>query len=122
MGKKILFVDDSASMRQVVGMAINGAGYEVVTAVDGKDGAAKLDQGRYDAIITDLNMPNMNGIELIKVIKQHASNKFAPDIMLTTESSAELKKQGQAAGAKVWVVKPFKPDQLVGVLKKLIGA
>ncbi len=122
MGKKILFVDDSASMRQVVGMAIGGAGYEVVTAVDGKDGCAKLDQGRYDAIITDLNMPNMNGLEFIKAVKQHASNKFSPVIMLTTESSAALKQQGQAAGAKVWVIKPFKPDQLLAVLKQLVGA
>lgn len=122
MGKKILFVDDSASMRQVVGMALSSAGYQVATAVDGQDGSTKLEQGRYDAIITDLNMPNMNGLEFIKVVKQHARNKFTPVIMLTTESSAALKQQGQAAGAKVWVVKPFKPEQLLAVLKKLIGA
>ena len=121
MAKKILFVDDSASMRQVVGLAMKGAGYDVVSAVDGEDGAAKLDQDRYDVIITDLNMPKMNGLELIKVIKRHARNRFAPIIMLTTESSAELKQQGREAGAKVWVVKPFKPDQLLGVLSKLIG-
>ncbi len=121
MAKKILFVDDSASMRQVVGMALKTAGYEVESAVDGKDGVAKLGLGRFDAIITDLNMPNMNGIEFIKAIKQHPGNKFAPIVMLTTESSAAMKQQGQAAGAKVWVVKPFKPDQLLMVLKKLIG-
>lgn len=120
MGKKILFTDDSASMRQVVGIAIKNAGYEVVTAVDGKDGVSKLTE-RFNAIITDLNMPNMNGIEFIKAIKQNAANKFTPIIMLTTESSAEMKKQGQAAGAKVWMVKPFKPDQLLMVLKKLLG-
>lgn len=121
MGKKILFVDDSASMRQVVGMAISGAGYEVTTAEDGKDGMTKIDKDKFDAIITDLNMPNMNGIDMIKAVKQNARNKFAPVIMLTTESNDEMKQQGKDAGAKVWIVKPFKPDQLLGVLKKLLG-
>lgn len=121
MGKKILFVDDSASMRQIVGMAIQGEGYEVTTAVDGKDGVSKMEQGKFDAIISDVNMPNMNGIEMIKEAKKNANNKFAPIIMLTTEGGDDLKAQGKAAGAKVWVVKPFKPDQLLGVLKKLIG-
>lgn len=122
MGKKILFVDDSASMRQVVGLALTSAGYEVTAAIDGKDGASKLDQERFACIITDLNMPNMNGIELIKAAKLNVNNKFTPIIMLTTKSSDEMKKQGQAAGAKVWVVKPFKPDQLLGVVQKLVGA
>ena len=121
MGKKILFVDDSASMRQIVGMAISGAGYDVTSAEDGVDAMIKVEADKFDAIISDVNMPNMNGIELIKAIKQNANNKFAPIIMLTTESSDELKQQGKAAGAKVWVVKPFKPDQLIGVIKKLIG-
>ena len=120
MGKKILFVDDSASMRQVVGIALKNAGYDVETAVDGQDGVSKLGD-RYAAIVTDLNMPNMNGIEFIKNVKQNANNKFAPIIMLTTESSDAMKKEGQAAGAKVWIVKPFKPDQLIGVLAKLLG-
>jgi two-component system, chemotaxis family, chemotaxis protein CheY len=120
MGKKILFVDDSASMRQVVGIALKNAGYEVETAVDGQDAVGKLGE-RYAAIVTDLNMPNMNGIEFIKAAKQNANNKFAPIIMLTTESADAMKKEGQAAGAKVWIVKPFKPDQLLSVLQKLIG-
>ena len=120
MGKKILFVDDSASMRQVVGIAMKNAGYEVETAVDGQDGVSKLNE-RFNAIITDLNMPNMNGIEFIKAVKLNNNNKFTPIIMLTTESSPEMKKQGQEAGAKVWMVKPFKPDQLLMVLKKLLG-
>ena len=120
MGKKILFVDDSASMRQVVGIAMKNAGYEVVTANDGQDGVSKLSE-RFNAIITDLNMPNMNGIEFIKAIKQDPNNKFTPVIMLTTESAPEMKKEGQAAGAKVWMVKPFKPDQLLMVLSKLLG-
>ena len=120
MGKKILFVDDSASMRQVVGIALKNAGYDVTAAVDGRDAVSKLSD-RFAAIVTDLNMPNMNGIELIKAVKQNANNKFAPVIMLTTESSETMKKEGQAAGAKVWIIKPFKPDQLLGVLTKLLG-
>ena len=120
MGKKILFVDDSASMRQVVGIALKNAGYEVEAAADGQEGVSKLGE-RYAAIVTDLNMPHMNGIEFIQQVKQNANNKFAPIIMLTTESSDAMKKEGQAAGAKVWIVKPFKPDQLIGVLSKLLG-
>lgn len=119
MGKKILFVDDSASMRQVVGIALKNAGYDVETAVDGRDAVSKL-SARFAAIVTDLNIPNMNGIEFIKAAKLNANNKFAPIIMLTTESSDAMKKEGQAAGAKVWIIKPFKPDQLIGVLAKLI--
>ncbi len=121
MADKLLFVDDSASMRQVVGMAIKAAGYDVTTAVNGVDGLNKLKAQRFDAIVTDLNMPNMNGIELIKAAKLEANNRFAPIVMLTTESSDEFKQQGRAAGAKAWVVKPFKPDQLLGVIKKLVG-
>ncbi len=120
MGKKILFVDDSVSMRQVVGIALKNAGYDVTEAVDGQDGVSKLGE-RYAAIVTDLNMPNMNGIDFIKAVKQNANNKFAPVIMLTTESSEAMKQAGQAAGAKVWIIKPFKPDQLIGVLTKLLG-
>ncbi|MBF0265636.1 MAG: response regulator [Gammaproteobacteria bacterium] len=120
MAKKILFVDDSKSMRQVVGIALKKAGYEVETGEDGQDGVSKLDT-RFHAIISDVNMPNMNGIEFIKAIKQNPTNKFTPIIMLTTESGADLKKQGQEAGAKVWMVKPFKPDQLLMVLQKLLG-
>ena len=106
-------------MRQVVGIALKNAGYDVETAVDGQDAVGKLSE-RFAAIVTDLNMPNMNGIEFIKAAKLNANNKFAPIIMLTTESSDAMKKQGQAAGAKVWIIKPFKPDQLIGVLAKLI--
>jgi len=121
MGKKVLFVDDSASMRQVVGLAINGAGYEVTTAEDGKDGLAKMDTQKFDIIISDVNMPNMNGIEMVTAARQNALNKFAPVIMLTTEAGDDMKAKGKAAGAKAWVVKPFKPDQLLGVIQKLIG-
>ncbi|NOZ11027.1 MAG: response regulator [Gammaproteobacteria bacterium] len=121
MGKKILFVDDSTSMREIVGMAMSDAGYEVTTAEDGNDGVGKMENDKFDAIISDLNMPNMNGIEMIKAAKNNANNKFTPVIMLTTESSDDMKQQGKDAGAKVWIVKPFKPDQLIDVLKKLLG-
>ncbi len=121
MGKKILFVDDSASMRQVLAMSMNGAGYQVSTAEDGVVGLNMANKERFDVIVSDVNMPNMNGIDLLKGIKAGSTNKFTPVIMLTTESGDDLKRQGKAAGAKVWIVKPFKPDQLIAVLKKLIG-
>lgn len=120
MAKKILFVDDSASMRQVVSMALKDAGFDVETGVDGKDGADKAAKSKFDIIITDLNMPNMNGIEMIKAIKQTQLNRFAPIVMLTTEAGEEMKQQGKAAGAKAWMVKPFKPEQLLTVIGKLV--
>jgi two-component system, chemotaxis family, chemotaxis protein CheY len=119
--KTILFVDDSASVRQVLKMALCSAGYDPTTADDGKLGLAKAAQTRYDLIISDVNMPNMNGIEMLKNIKSGQKNKFTPVIMLTTEAGNDMKQQGKAAGAKVWVVKPFKPEQLLVVIKKLIG-
>jgi two-component system, chemotaxis family, chemotaxis protein CheY len=121
MAKKILFVDDSASMRQILKMAITNAGYEVDTADDGVQGSAQAEQERYNLIISDVNMPNMNGIDMLKKIKSGRTNKFTPVVMLTTEAGDEMKQQGKAAGAKVWVVKPFKPEQLLVVIKKLIG-
>lgn len=121
MAKKILFVDDSASMRQIMSLAMQAEGFDITTAVDGVEGSQKLDNGRYDVIISDLNMPNMNGIEFIKNVKRHNRNKFAPVIMLTTESADEMKHQGKIAGAKVWMIKPFRAEQLVAVIKKLLG-
>ncbi len=121
MGKKILLVDDSESMRKIAGKAISDAGYDVTTAEDGKLGLSKIEKEKYDAIISDVNMPNMNGLEMVKAGRMFASNKYTPVIMLTTESSDEMRQKGKEAGAKVWVVKPFNPDQLLGVLKKLIG-
>jgi len=122
MGKKVLFVDDSESMRKVVGKAVSDAGYDVTTAEDGKDGLSKMEQNKFDAIISDVNMPNMGGIEMVKAARDNANNKFTPVIMLTTEAGDDMKQKGKEAGAKVWVVKPFNPDQLLGVLKQLIGA
>ncbi len=96
-------------------------GFYVTTATDGIDGVKKLDSARFELIISDLNMPNMNGIEFIKKVKSHPNNKFAYIIMLTTDSNNEMKKQGQAVGVNVWVVKPFREEQLLSVANKLLG-
>lgn len=120
MAKTILVVDDSASLRQVVGIALKGAGYEVIEACDGKDALTKLNGQKIHLIISDVNMPNMDGITFVKAVKQMANYKFTPIVMLTTESQDSKKKEGQEAGAKAWVLKPFKPDQLLGVVQKLV--
>jgi two-component system chemotaxis response regulator CheY len=122
MGKKILIVDDAASMRGLVAMTLKKNGYEVIEASDGKDALQKLSSaGKVDLVITDLNMPNMDGIELIKNLKANAKYRFIPVVMLTTESQEAKKEEGRRAGAKAWIVKPFKPDTLVAVVKKIIG-
>ena len=120
MGKTILIVDDSATIRQVVGMTLKGAGYEVMEASDGKDALKKLDGKKINLIISDVNMPNMDGITFVKEAKKLASYKFTPLIMLTTESQDSKKQEGQAAGAKAWVVKPFQPEQMLAAVAKLI--
>lgn len=120
MGKTILIVDDSASLRQVVNLTLQGAGYEVIEACDGKDALVKLDGKKVHLIISDVNMPNMDGISLLKEVKKHPSYKFTPIIMLTTESQESKKAEGQAAGAKAWVVKPFQPAQMLAAVSKLI--
>lgn len=122
MSKTILIVDDSASIRQVVAMTLRGAGYEVIEAHDGKDALSKLTGQRVHLIISDVNMPVMNGIELLKQVKAHPTYKFTPVIMLTTESSDSMKEQGRAAGAKAWMVKPFKPEQILAAAAKLVAA
>ncbi|CAZ88237.1 Chemotaxis protein CheY [Thiomonas arsenitoxydans] len=121
MAKTILIVDDSASLRQVVNIALASAGYEVIEAVDGVDALTKLDGRKIHLIISDVNMPNMDGITLVKEIKQKADYKFTPIIMLTTESQDDMKAQGQAAGARAWVVKPFQPAQMLAAVSKLIA-
>jgi two-component system chemotaxis response regulator CheY len=120
MAKKILLVDDSASVRQVVGIALRREGYETVEAANGKEGLAMLDQGKLNLIISDVNMPIMNGIEFVKAVKQHPTCKFTPIVMLTTEGQDDMKQAGKAAGAKAWIVKPFNPPQLLDVVAKLI--
>ena len=120
MAKKILLVDDSTSVRQVVGIALRRAGYETVEASNGKEALAMLDAGKLNLVISDVNMPVMNGIEFVKALKQHPTSKFTPVVMLTTEGQEEKKEQGRAAGAKAWIVKPFSPAQLLDVVAKLI--
>lgn len=119
MGKTIMVVDDSASLRQVVGIALKGAGYDVIEGCDGADALTKLDGRKVNLIISDVNMPNMDGISFVKAVKQLANYRFTPIIMLTTESQEGKKQQGQAAGAKAWVVKPFKPEQMLTAVSKL---
>jgi two-component system, chemotaxis family, chemotaxis protein CheY len=121
MGKLIMTVDDSASVRQMVSFTLKDAGYEVLEAVNGNDAMEKLNGQRVAMVITDLNMPEMDGIGLVRALRSNAAYKFIPIIMLTTESQAEKKQEGKAAGATGWIVKPFKPDQLLAVVKKVLG-
>ncbi len=120
MAKTILVVDDSASLRQVVSIALKGAGYDVIEGCDGKDALTKLDGRKIHLIISDVNMPNMDGISFVKAVKQLPAYKFTPVIMLTTEAGDSKKQEGQAAGAKAWVVKPFQPPQMLAAVAKLI--
>ena len=121
MAKTILIVDDSSSLRTVVKIALVRAGYDVIEAVDGKDGLVQLDKaGKVNLIVSDVNMPNMDGIAFVTQVKQHPRHKFTPVIMLTTEGQDEKKAQGRAAGAKAWIVKPFNPPQLLDAVSKLI--
>ncbi len=121
MGKTVLVVDDSVSMRQMVSFTLTGAGYEVVEAGDGKEAVDKLNGGaKPHLVITDLNMPNMDGISLVKAIRGMARHKFTPILMLTPESPDEIKKERQRAGATGWVVKPFNPEQMLATIKKVL--
>ncbi len=120
MAKTILVVDDSSSLRQVVSIALKGAGYEVIEACDGRDALAKLAGKKVHLIISDVNMPNMDGISFVREVKQKAEHRFTPIIMLTTESQEGKKLEGQAAGAKAWVVKPFQPAQMLSAVSKLV--
>lgn len=120
MAKTILIVDDSASVRQVVGIALRGAGYDVIEGRDGRDALSKLTGQKVHLIISDVNMPQMDGITFLKEVKQLPAYRFTPVIMLTTESQEAKKREGQLAGAKAWVVKPFQPAQLLGAVEKLI--
>ena len=120
MAKTILVVDDSASIRQVAGMTLKGAGYEVIEACDGQDALSKLSGQRVHLIISDVNMPVMDGITFLKQVKAKPEYEFTPVIMLTTESAESKKAEGQAAGAKAWMVKPFQPQQMLAAVSKLV--
>jgi two-component system chemotaxis response regulator CheY len=118
--RQILTVDDSSSIRQMVSFTLTKAGYEVSEAVDGKDGLAKTGQKKFDLVISDLNMPNMDGIQMITEVRKLPGYGFTPILMLTTESQAEKKDAGRKAGATGWIVKPFNADQLIAVVQKLV--
>ncbi|MBF0256173.1 MAG: response regulator [Gammaproteobacteria bacterium] len=117
----ILTVDDSASMRQMVSFTLKGAGHTVTEAADGVQALAIAKRQSFDLVITDVNMPNMDGISLIKELRTLPAFRFTPLLMLTTESGADKKQQGKAAGATGWIVKPFNPDQLVKTVQKVLG-
>ncbi len=117
----ILAVDDSASMRQMVTFTLKGAGFEVAEAKDGQEALALAQEKKYDLVLSDVNMPNMNGIELVKALRQLADYKFVPVLMLTTESTGDMKMQGKQAGATGWIVKPFNPDQLLNTIRRVLG-
>ena len=120
MSKTIMIIDDSASIRQVVNITLKKSGYEVIEACDGQDALNKLTGMKINLIICDVNMPNMDGITFLKSLKNTTGYKFTPVIMLTTESQESKKQEGKAAGARAWVVKPFKPEQMLEAVSKLI--
>lgn len=119
MAKNVLVVDDSSSVRQVVGIALKSAGYDVIEACDGKDALRKLTGQKVHLIISDVNMPNMDGLTMVEKVRGELGNKTVNVIMLTTESSPAMKDRGKAAGVKGWIVKPFKGDAVLETFKKL---
>jgi two-component system, chemotaxis family, chemotaxis protein CheY len=121
MTKTILAIDDSASIRQMVSFTLKSAGYEVLDAVDGQDGLEKAKNNNISLVLTDQNMPRMDGLTLIRTLRALPQYKSTPILMLTTESSDAMKQQGRAAGATGWLVKPFDPQKLLEVVKKVIG-
>ncbi len=121
MAPLIMTADDSASVRQMVAFTLRQSGYDVIEAVDGKDALTKLTTQKVDMLITDLNMPNLDGIGLIKGVRSGTLNRLTPIIMLTTESQDARKIEGKAAGASGWIIKPFKPEQLNAVVKRVLS-
>lgn len=121
MSKTILTIDDSPSVRQMVSLTLSSAGYNVLEASDGAEGYSKAIGTRVDAVLTDLNMPGMNGLDFIRKYRAHPSSAGVPIVFLTTESDDALKREAKAAGATGWIVKPFKQDQLVAIVKKVAG-
>ena len=119
--RSILAVDDSASMRKMVAFTLTGAGYHVVEAVDGQDAFEKAQMHNIDLVLTDQNMPNLDGLGLTRKLREHPKFKTTPILILTTESSDQMKQAGRSAGATGWLVKPFDPQKLIEVVKKVIG-
>ena len=118
--KNIMTVDDSPSLRQMVGLVLRGASYEVIEAVDGVNALSKLKGQDVHLFLVDVNMPNMGGLELTRQLRAIPQYKFIPIVLLTTESSTDKKQEGKAAGASAWIIKPFDPDQLLAVVKKVM--
>lgn len=121
MSKTIMIVDDAVSIRGLASMTLENAGYQVVEATDGRDALSKIERSRVHMVITDINMPNMSGIELVHALKADSRYRFIPVVILTKETEPELKRQGQVSGAKAWITKPFKPKTILGVVRKIIG-
>jgi two-component system chemotaxis response regulator CheY len=117
---KILVVDDSNSIRDMVSFTLKSSGYQTVEAHDGQDGLLKAQAGAFDLVITDVNMPNMDGITLCQELRKLASFQYTPILMLTTESSTDMKQRGKAAGATGWLVKPFNPEKLLATIKRVV--
>jgi two-component system, chemotaxis family, chemotaxis protein CheY len=117
----ILAVDDSASMRRMVSFTLKSAGHDVIEAEDGDAAFSKAQEKTVDLVVTDVNMPNLDGISLIKELRSLPDYKFVPILMLTTESSEEKKQQGRAAGATGWIVKPFNPERFIAIVQKVLG-
>jgi two-component system, chemotaxis family, chemotaxis protein CheY len=120
MAKKVLIVDDSASMRQLIAFTLQKAGYDVAQGVNGKDGLAQLEKHTPQLVISDLNMPEMDGLEFIRQLRSRPASKFIPVLMLTTETDGAKKQEGKSAGATGWIVKPFQPDQLLQVIARVL--
>ncbi|MGH8210857.1 MAG: response regulator [Steroidobacteraceae bacterium] len=118
---RILAVDDSAAMRQMVGITLTGAGHQVEQAIDGCQALEIAEKRKFDLVITDVNMPNMDGITLVRELRNRASYKYVPLLVLTTEATTERKQQGKAAGATGWLVKPFNPERLLATVAKVLG-
>ena len=121
MAKKIMVIDDSSALRQTVFDALTGAGYDVIGAADGREALEMLDGSKVDLMICDVHMPRMDGITFVRAIKERADYRFVPIIMLTTEFSEKSRIAGLMAGAKAWVVKPFRPDQILHAVSKLVS-
>ena len=119
MTKKVLTVDDSKTMREMVSFTLSQAGFEVLTAEDGNDALKVMNDHPVDLVITDINMPNLDGIGLVKAIRANAAYRAIPILMLTTESNAAKKQEGKLAGATGWIVKPFEPEKLIQVAQKV---
>jgi two-component system, chemotaxis family, chemotaxis protein CheY len=118
---KILAVDDSAAIRQMVGIALTGAGHQVEQATDGCEALQKAEAGKFDLVITDVHMPGMDGITLVRELRDRDTYKYVPLLVLTTDATTERKRAGKAAGATGWLVKPFNPDRLLATIAKVLG-